>query len=148
MLAETPQYERQERSRAGSLLFISGVAVAGVALYAYLAGKSGLDLYLTSSMYILGYSDRLVVRFGRFGPFKRTVRYSDIRAVEVIEMPLVLRWQVGLKRVGGGWLFNPGTRDAIRIEYSPGPALIVGTTDPHRLKEFLDTKVASSTSFS
>jgi len=160
MFDETPIYEQKERSWVSLPLAAIGLLFIAFSIYApSQSGWGALPLiiaaavllmvsYLVSNMYILGYSDRLVVRFGRFGPLHLTVKYSDIISVETVRLPLHMRWQLGLKRIGGGWLFNPGARDAVKVEYRPGVALIIGTSDPHRLKEFIEMKAASSVSFS
>lgn len=164
MIGETPIYQRIEKSKFGSILMVIGaVMLFGVwflpslpkdvtntrlmmtliSLFLILTG------YTTSRLYINGYYDRLVIQYGKFGPLKVTVFYSQIRSVERMKIPIVLRMQTGMRMNFGGWFFNPGTsNDAVKIQYGRNKVVTVGTTDPDGLKNFIEQQLASSIRFS
>jgi len=161
MIGETPIYQREEKSRMGIMLIAIGVILIFGALFFPPLEKNTSPMlipvsavvivigYLTSRLYILGYFDRLVVRFGKFGPLKVTVPYPGIRKVEIMKIPFIMKWQAGLRVSFGGWFFNPGgMQDAVRIEYGKHKAVIIGTSKASDLKSFLEQRVAQGVKFS
>lgn len=161
MIGETPIYQRIEKSKTGPVLIAIGVILLCSALFLPNLAKNSLFIfvpvslflilmgYLTSRLYINGYFDRLVVRYGTFGPLKVTVQYSQIRAIEQMKIPAILRMHTGLRINFGGWFFNPGTSaDAVKIEYGKHKAVTVGTADPDGLKNFIEQKMAQGMKFS
>lgn len=83
--------------------------------------------------------DRLSISFGPVPLFRRTVRYDEIESVEVGRTALLDGWGVHVS-LRGGWVWNVWGRDCVVVRLRDG-LLRIGTDEPERLAEFLNTKL-------
>lgn len=83
--------------------------------------------------------DRLAIRFGPLPLFRTSVRYDDMRQVEVGRTLLTDGWGIHLS-LRGGWVWNIGGRDCVVIRHRGG-TLRVGSDDAEGLYRFLERRV-------
>jgi hypothetical protein len=86
--------------------------------------------------------DVLVIRFGPVPLFCRTMRYTDIKKVEVGRTLILDGWGVHLS-IRGGWVWNNWGRDCVVVHFKSG-VLRIGTDDAKNLAEFLERKIIES----
>jgi hypothetical protein len=84
--------------------------------------------------------DRLAIRFGPLPLFRTSIRYSDIRKVEVGRTLLLDGWGIHWS-LRGGWVWNLWGRDCVVVHRSKG-TLRVGTDDVAGLARFLEERIA------
>jgi hypothetical protein len=83
--------------------------------------------------------DRLGIRFGPIPLFRRSIRYGDIREVEVGRTLLLDGWGIHWSP-RGGWVWNLWGRDCVVIRLRRG-TLRVGTDEPELLANFLKQRI-------
>lgn len=82
--------------------------------------------------------DWLAVRFGPLPLFKKYIPYTKMTAIELARSTLLAGW--GIHWTRGGWLWNIGGFDCVRIE-TGGTGILVGTDDSDGLAAFLRRKI-------
>ncbi len=85
--------------------------------------------------------DRLAIRFGPVPLFQRTVRYADIRSVEVGRTLLLDGWGIHLS-LRGGWVWNLWGRSCVVVQCANGSTLRIGTDDGATLAEWLRSQMS------
>jgi hypothetical protein len=102
-----------------------------------------LMLVLAASIHHLTVEDRgdvLAIRFGPLPLLRRTVRYADIRSVEIGRTLFLDGWGIHLS-IRGGWVWNLWGRTCVVVHFKNGSTLRIGTDDADNLLEFLRRKV-------
>ncbi len=84
--------------------------------------------------------DRLSIQFGPLPLFRRSVRYADVRNVEVARTSIFDGWGIHWT-VRGGWLWNTWGRDCVLMTFDRGRTLRLGTDEPDELCDFLKSRV-------
>src|SRR4051794_24672247 len=120
-------WEVRSQPVVASVLFGSGVLTAALGLAFH---------HLT----VRDEGDRLAIRFGPLPLFRTSIRYADIREVEVGRTLILDGWGIH-KSLRGGWVWNLWGRDCVVIHRRKG-VLRVGTDDVLNLTRFLDGRIA------
>jgi hypothetical protein len=60
-----------------------------------------------------------------------------VTSVERVAVPWYHRW--GVRLTANGWLYAVGGRDAVRVGLGNGRALFVGTDEPERLVDAIES---------
>jgi hypothetical protein len=154
MTAQTDAaYSHTQRGYWHTLLDGFGVLMMALAVFSgepYAArllfvGMGAMFLVLGSSFRSLTVEDRgdrLSVRFGPLTLFRTSVRYEDIREVEVGRTLLLEGWGIHLS-LRGGWVWNIWGRQCVVICRRRRWTLRVGTDDAEGLAEFLQGRVGT-----
>ena len=152
MTTNPPNYQHKQRAPLCLLLYGVGWLVGlvtiltlpelerDVALIAVLLPCS-LVFALAPAFHFLIVRDegeRLRIAFGPLPLFKTEISYSDITAVELDRTTLLDGWGIH-RSLRGGWVWNIWGRDCVKITRTSG-VIRVGTDDPERLAEFLQTR--------
>jgi len=128
-----------------ALAFITLAWMIGDTLGIYIAG--GVSLLLASlapafhHLTVVDKGEVLAIRFGPIPLFHRTVRYADIRKVELGRTLLLDGWGIHLS-IRGGWVWNLWGRDCVVVHRKKG-VLRIGTDDAENLVEFLNKRIES-----
>ena len=85
--------------------------------------------------------DRLAIRFGPLPFLETSVRYDDIKRVEVGRTTILDGWGIH-RNPWHGWLWNLWGRDCVVIHRQRG-VLRVGSDDAENLAEFLKGKMGA-----
>jgi len=140
--------------RAPLCLILYGCALAcialgwmvGEAMGLYVAGGVGLLLALLAPCFhhltVQDLGDVLGIRFGPIPLFRRTVRYADIKTVEVGRTLILDGWGIHMS-IRGGWVWNLWGRDCVVVHLKKG-VLRIGTDDAANLAAFLATRIGES----
>lgn len=83
--------------------------------------------------------DRLAIQFGPIPIFRKTIRYEDIREVEVGRTTVLDGWGIHMS-LQGGWVWNIWGRDCVVVHHSG--ITRIGTDDAQNLAQFLNSKIA------
>ena len=105
-----------------------------------------LILVIAASFHHLTVEDHGEVLSVRFGPaplFRRTVKYSDIIAVEVGKTLFMDGLGIHMS-IRGGWVWNLWGRDCVVVHFTNGGTLRIGTDDARALTTFLQEKIGCS----
>ncbi len=109
----------------------------------YIAGSAGLLFaILATAIHHLTVQDQgevLAIRFGPVPLFRRSVRYADIKSVDVGRTLILDGWGIHMS-IRGGWVWNLWGRDCVVIHFKTGGVLRIGTDDAEALPAFLDGK--------
>jgi hypothetical protein len=146
----TPGYSHTQSAPLCLLLYATAVLLLVVSLAVpdeppirWLFPPLGLlVLVVAASFHHLAVEDRgdgLAVRFGPLPLFRRTVRYSDIEAVDVGRTLLLDGWGIHYS-LQGGWVWNLSGRECVVVRFRDGRTLRIGTDDAENLAAFLGTK--------
>ena len=84
--------------------------------------------------------DRLSISFGPIPLFRRSVRYEDIKAVEVGRTTFLDGWGIHMS-LRGGWVRNLWSRDCLVVHFKKGGMLRIGTDDAMCLAAFLSDQI-------
>ena len=84
--------------------------------------------------------DRLSVSFGPIPLLRRTVRYDDLRSVEIGRTTILDGWGIHMS-IRGGWVWNIWGRDCVVLRMHKA-ILRVGTDDAENLARFVSTKIS------
>lgn len=145
----TPSYSHTQWAPVCLILY--GVAIYSISLGwfightlgMYVAGGVGLLLAsLAPCFHHLTVRDQgevLGIRFGPIPLFRRTVRYADIKTVEVGRTLILDGWGIHLS-IRGGWVWNLWGRECVVIHFKKG-VLRIGTNDAKNLAGFLKTRI-------
>ena len=109
-----------------------------------LSGVGVLMLLLAASFHHLTVSDegdRLTVAFGPIPLFRRTVRYEDIREVEIGRTMILDGWGIHLS-FRGGWVWNIWGRDCVVLRLRRG-IIRIGTDDAENLARFVQDRLTA-----
>lgn len=146
---QTPSYSRTQRAPICLILYVVAIFcialgwIIGDTLIMYVAGGVGLLLASLASCFhyltVVDQGDFLGIRFGPIPLFRRTVRYADIKTVEVGRTLILDGWGIHLS-IRGGWVWNLWGRDCVVIHFNEG-VLRIGTDDAENLAGFLRSKV-------
>jgi hypothetical protein len=85
--------------------------------------------------------DRLAIRFGPLPFLETSIRYTDIKGIEVGRTTILDGWGIH-RRPRHGWLWNLWGRDCVVIHLQQG-VLRVGSDDAEDLAGFLEGKVGA-----
>ncbi len=150
MMSDGPTYRHTQAAPLCLLLYatalvllVVGLAVPDEPPIRWLFPTVGLlVLVVAVSFHHLTVEDRgdgLAVRFGPFPLFRRTVRYSDIKAVDVGRTLLLDGWGIHYS-LQGGWVWNLWGRECVVVRFRDGRTLRIGTDDAENLAAFLQAK--------
>ncbi len=147
----TPEYSHTQKAPLCQILYGSAIAcfvlvgVIGETPGFFIGGGVGLLLALLAPAFhhltVVDQGDVLGIRFGPVPLFHRTVRYSDIRSVEVGRTLLLDGWGIHLS-VRGGWVWNLWGRTCVVVRFKNDGMLRIGTDDADNLAGFLQSKVS------
>ncbi len=87
--------------------------------------------------------DRLSISFGPIPLFRRTVKYEDIKKVEVGRTSIFDGWGIHLS-LRGGWLWNIWGRACVVLRFKNGGKLRVGTDDSENLSRFIEQRTSKN----
>jgi hypothetical protein len=96
-----------------------------------------------SSLTVQDKEDGIQIRFGPIPLIRRTVRYGDIRDVEVARTSLLDGWGIH-RSIRGGWIWNIWGRHAVLVTLDRNRKLWIGTDEPDSLEELLRQKVVQN----
>ena len=114
----------------------SRMAVTGVGILLFVLGLSFHSLTVEDQEFTL------LVRFGPFPLFRRSVEYSDVASAEVGRTLVSDGWGIHYSRKGG-WVWNLWGRDCVVVTFRNEKILRIGTDDAARLKDFLNTRITA-----
>ena len=115
----------------GVMLF-TNITTVGVAVLVVLA----ISAYLFHSLTIEIDEKGLAFYFSS-GIVKKRIALEDIDAVNVVSNPWYYGW--GIRFTPHGWLFNVSGLQAVEIRTRHNKRLRIGTDEPEKVKEALDT---------
>jgi len=150
--ARTPDatYSHTQHAPLGWILYLISAVLLVTAVFAR-HDPVGLSVTLSvgllmallgtsfSQLTIADLGDHLAITFGPLPLVHRSVRYSDIQAVESGRTSLLEGWGIHLSP-RGGWIWNLWGRDCVIIR-GQGFNLRLGTDDPEALAHFLRRRV-------
>ena len=145
-----PQYDHTQWAPMYWLILLPGLAVLLVA--GLTSGDPKLVvpfLLLGIAIIILAFSfrslrvvdegDYLAVRFGPLPLFRKRIAYASIMSAEPDRSSFIDGW--GIHWVPGrGWTYNLWGYDCVRISFSGGKTIRIGTDDPQALAKFLQER--------
>lgn len=148
--AHAPGYRHTQKGPWSLLLFAIGVLMLGLGWFlreepvvpVVLPVAGALMLLLGASFRYLTVADegdRLAIRFGPLPLFRKRIRYSDMRSVEVGRTTLLDGWGIHLS-LRGGWVWNIRGWDCVMIEH--GGKTWLGTDDAENLARYLQSRIA------
>ena len=132
-------------------LILYGSALASIALGwmvgetlgLNIAGSVGLLIAMLATCFhrltVQDQGEVLAIRFGPVPLFQRSVRYADIKSVEVGRTLILDGWGIHIS-IRGGWVWNLWGRDCVVIHFEKG-MLRIGTDDAEALLAFLNGKI-------
>lgn len=147
---KTPGYSHTQRAPVCLILY--GVAIYSISLGWFIGDTlgmcvaGGVGLLVASlapcfhHLTVQDQGDVLEIRFGPIPLFRRTVRYADIKTVEIGRTLILDGWGIHLS-IRGGWVWNLWGRDCVVIHFTKG-VLRIGTNDTANLAEFLNEKIS------
>ncbi len=91
--------------------------------------------------------DRLSISFGPIPLFRRSVRYEDIKTVEVGRTTFLDGWGIHMS-LRGGWVWNLWGLDCVVVRFKKGGMLRIGTDDAMCLAAFLSDQIKEQGSVS
>jgi hypothetical protein len=130
-----------------SIVFLlAGILIAVVALAIIGEGRT-LSAILMVCVYLFGlgmfYSftieiteEKLKFWFG-IGILKKAYALSEVQSIRVIVNPWYYFW--GVKSIPGGWFYAIAPGSAVEIVLNNGKIVQLGTNQPKKLKQTLDT---------
>lgn len=150
-MTSTQRYEHRQVGRFAMGLLVT--ATVGALVGAALAGEDlGLRIVLlvVALLYlVLGLTfgrltvtvdrKRVTVAFGSGWP-RRVVPLHAITRVERFRAKWWYGW--GIRRIPGGWLWNVGGFEAVRLHLDDGRTFSVGTDDPEHLEAAIAAAIA------
>ena len=98
-----------------------------------------LLLFATLTVTVDGSEIRVV--FG-IGVVRKTIELADVIKCEPVGVRTLWGW--GLHWTPGGWLYNVGGRDAVRIVLAGERAVIVGTDDARGLAAAIEARLSGN----
>jgi hypothetical protein len=134
----------------GALMFVvflmTGILIAVVALTIIAEGRV-LSAILMICIYLFGlglfYSftveiseEKLKFWFG-IGVIRKTYALSEIQSTKEVDNPWYYFW--GVKSIPGGWFYAIAPGTAVEIELKNGRVVQLGTNQPKKLKQAIDT---------
>jgi hypothetical protein len=150
-MAAKPGYSHTQKAPLCLILYGSALACIALALMIgdtlgmFIGGGVGLLIALLAPAFhhltVVNQGDVLAIRFGPIPLFRRTVRYADIKSVEVGRTLLLDGWGIHYS-VRGGWVWNLWGRACIVVHFKDGGTLRIGTDDAENLMDFLRSKVS------
>lgn len=94
----------------------------------------GLGLFFSFTVEIS--EEKLKFWFG-IGVIRKTYALSEIQSTKEVENPWYYFW--GVKSVPGGWFYAIAPGTAVEIELKNGRVVQLGTNQPEKLKQAIDT---------
>jgi hypothetical protein len=113
---------------AASLLLLKtqagawGPVIVSVVMLAVLAVMYKMDTYADEG----GVGFRMGI-----GLVRKYIPYSEISSAAVTRSGLMAGW--GIHYVGGGWVYNVNSQDAVEVRFKKGGRYLIGTNDPQGL---------------
>lgn len=141
---------KYRHTQYGALMFIvfllMGILIVVVALMVIAEGRM-LSAILMICVYLLGlgsfYSftveisaEKLKFWFG-IGVIRKTYELSEIQSTKEVKNPWYYFW--GVKSIPGGWFYAVAPGTAVEIELKNGKLVQLGTNEPEKLKQAIDT---------
>lgn len=141
---------KYRHTQYGALMFIvfllTGILIVVVALMVIAEGRM-LSAILMICVYLLGlgsfYSftveisaEKLKFWFG-IGVIRKTYELSEIQSTKEVKNPWYYFW--GVKSIPGGWFYAVAPGTAVEIELKNGKLVQLGTNEPEKLKQAIDT---------
>jgi len=141
---------KYRHTQYGALMFVvfllTGILIAIVAWTIIAEGRM-LSAILMTCVYLLGlglfYSftveisaKQLKFWFG-IGMIRKTYALSEIQSTKVIKNPWYYFW--GAKSIPGGWFYAIAPGTAVEIGLKNGRVVQLGTDQPEKLKQAIDT---------
>jgi hypothetical protein len=102
-----------------------------------------LNLIMASAFHHLTVSDEgdlLAIRFGPLPLFRTSIRYDEIRRIEVGRTTLLEGLGIHLS-LRGGWVWNIWGRDCVVLHLRGGGIFRLGTDDAENLAGFIKTRI-------
>jgi hypothetical protein len=141
---------KYRHTQYGALMFIvfllTGILIVVVALMVIAEGRM-LSAILMICVYLLGlgsfYSftveisaEKLKFWFG-IGVIRKTYELSEIQSTKEVKNPWYYFW--GVKSIPDGWFYAVAPGTAVEIELKNGKLVQLGTNEPEKLKQAIDT---------
>ena len=141
---------KYRHTQYGALMFVlflmTGILIAVIALAIIAEGRM-LSAVLMICVYLFGlgmfYSftveiteEKLKFWFG-IGIIRKTIALSEIQSVKEVKNPWYYFW--GVKLIPGGWFYAIAPGLAVEIELKNGRVVQLGTNQPKKLKQAIDT---------
>ena len=128
------------------VFLLAGILIIVAALTVITEGRM-LSAIMMICVYLLGlgsfYSltveisaEKLKFWFG-FGVFRKAYALSEIQSTKEIKNPWYYFW--GVKSIPGGWFYAIAPGPAVEIELKNGRIVQLGTNEPEKLNQALDT---------
>lgn len=128
------------------ILLLTGILIAVVVLAVIAEGRV-LSVVLMICVYLFGlgmfYSftveiteEKLKFWFG-IGIIRKTLALSEVQSVKEVKNPWYYFW--GVKMIPGGWFYAIAPGPAIEIKLKNGRMVQIGTNQPKKLKQAIDT---------
>lgn len=90
---------------------------------------------------VVNQDEVLAIRFGPVPLFRTTIRYADIKKVEVGRTLILDGWGIHYS-FRGGWVWNLWGLDCVDVRFKNGSTLRIGTDDATNLARFLGGKTS------
>ncbi|MFO1415071.1 MAG: hypothetical protein U1F10_14425 [Burkholderiales bacterium] len=110
-------------------------------LVAGMYGVLALGCLLFPTLTVTVDDEELRLSFG-LGIVRTAVPLADIAGVDRVRVRVWWGW--GLHWTPGGWLYNIGGRDAVKVAVRRGRGVLVGSDDADRLFDALAARVAAT----
>ncbi|ELY38435.1 hypothetical protein [Natronorubrum tibetense] len=75
----------------------------------------------------------------RFTPFHWSERYISFEEIEAVRRSERRAYQYGLRRTRWGWEYRPNASDGVEIHRTNGPAIFLGSEQPHELRQAIES---------
>ena len=147
----TPRYSHTQKAPLCLILYGSAVAcialgwILGDRAGIFIAGGVSLVLILLAPAFhhltVEDGGDDLKIHFGPLPMLRRTIRYADIKKVEVGRTTILDGWGIHYS-LRGGWGWNLWGRDCVVVHFKNGSVLRIGTDDAENLVAFLEAKIS------
>src|SRR6266540_5540721 len=117
--------------RGGAVGGLVGLLAVAVVLLAVMVLFASLTVILSD--------DSIEARFGP-GLIRKRFSLPDVEACKVVRNPWLLGW--GIRWFPGCWVFNIAGFDAVELLMKDGRRYRIGTDEPRRLSELIQTRLA------
>jgi len=129
-----------------AMFLMTGIVIAVVALTIITEGRM-LSAVLMICVYLFGvgmfYSftveiseEKIKFWFG-IGIVRKTYALNEVQTIKEVENPWYYFW--GVKSIPGGWFYAIAPGTAVEIELKNGKIVQLGTNQPKKLKQAIDT---------
>lgn len=85
--------------------------------------------------------DGIIAHFKGIPFCKRTILWSEIQSIDVIEYSPIFDyggWGVRYSLTGNGWCYNVSGKKGIKLQLTNGKSFLIGTRKPEEVKEIIN----------